>query len=152
MYFSQVQKLQTIMFLPMLFQIGTSCVILTLTGYQVSMKSQDFSIVPIIHSLHVVFLFAELGFYCHRGEQLKTECSKIKLMLLEGPWYNSSVSQRGRMKLKKIHSIITIILLKSNQDVVISAGGIAGLTHATFQTVSFWFSFPFDFNMFIYVL
>lgn len=61
------------MFMPMLFQIGSSCVLLTLTGYQVMISTEKSG--DLVHSLHIIFIFAELLFYCRRGEQLKTEVS-----------------------------------------------------------------------------
>ena len=61
------------MFMPMLFQIIMSCILLTLTGYQVSMRPDKFSLEIFSHAQHVIFIFAELLFYCHRGEQLKME-------------------------------------------------------------------------------
>ena len=59
--------------MPMLFQMFTSCILLTLTGYQVSLKPDIFSLEILVHFQHVMFIFAELLFYCHRGEMLKTE-------------------------------------------------------------------------------
>ena len=37
--------------------------------------------------------------------------------------------------------MIIMVVMKSNQDVVISAGGIVGLVHETFVTVSFYSHF-----------
>ena len=68
--------------MPMLFQMFTSCILLTLTGYQVSMRPDKLSSEILVHAQHVIFLFAELLFYCHRGEQLKTEVCYIKYILM----------------------------------------------------------------------
>lgn len=65
--------IQEVLYLPMLIQMGASCLLLSFTGFQMLTTNNVFSIKFLARVQHLSYTFFEFFIYCHQGEELMNQ-------------------------------------------------------------------------------
>lgn len=135
-FFRIANKLQALLFIPMLFQYLTHAIMISLCILEAISVEDYFSSTFSARSNLVLGILNEIFFYSYRGDQIKYGSLMIADLIYQSKWYILNYESPNRMALKDFKMLFNFTTMRSRKPIRIMAGGFTSMSIDTFVSVS----------------
>lgn len=131
-----VNKLQRLLFIPMLFQYLTHAIMISLCILEAISVEDYFSSTFSARSNLVIGILNEIFFYSYRGDELKYGSVMIADRIYQSKWYILIFESPNQKSLKDFRMLFNFTTMRSRKPIKIMAGGFTSMSIDTFVSVS----------------